>query len=95
MPRGDGTGPIGQGSMTGRGLGNCLKYGIPIITGIATALGWGRRRGQRHGLRYQPQTKQNEVANQKIELEELKEQAKIMENSLEEIKNKITELEKK
>ena len=23
MPRGDGTGPSGQGSMTGRGLGSC------------------------------------------------------------------------
>lgn len=45
MPGGDGTGPMGQGPFTGRGLGNCLAYGIPALAGAATFFGFGRRRG--------------------------------------------------
>jgi hypothetical protein len=29
MPRGDGTGPAGLGSMTGRAAGFCAGYGVP------------------------------------------------------------------
>ncbi|MEN6321112.1 MAG: DUF5320 domain-containing protein [Syntrophaceae bacterium] len=29
MPRGDGTGPMGMGPMTGRAAGYCAGYGIP------------------------------------------------------------------
>ena len=29
MPRGDGTGPWGQGAMTGRGLGRCNPDSVP------------------------------------------------------------------
>ncbi len=29
MPRGDGTGPMGMGSMTGRAAGRCAGYGMP------------------------------------------------------------------
>ncbi len=49
MPGGDGTGPMGQGSFTGRGFGNCLAYGIPAIAGAVAAFGLGRRRGLRRG----------------------------------------------
>lgn len=45
MPGGDGTGPMGQGSFTGRGLGNCIAYGLPALAGAAAFLGFGRRRG--------------------------------------------------
>ena len=45
MPGGDGTGPTGRGPFTGRGLGNCLAYGIPALAGVAMAFGFGRRRG--------------------------------------------------
>ncbi len=45
MPRKDGTGPMGQGPFTGRGFGNCLAYGIPVIAGAIAAFGFGRRRG--------------------------------------------------
>jgi len=45
MPGGDGTGPMGQGSMTGKGFGNCLSWGIPALAGAAMAFGFGRRRG--------------------------------------------------
>jgi len=42
MPRGDGTGPWGQGSMTGRGLGYCGGYDSP---GYTKGPGMGLRRG--------------------------------------------------
>ena len=29
MPRGDGTGPDGMGSMTGRAVGYCAGYSVP------------------------------------------------------------------
>lgn len=29
MPRGDGTGPVGAGPMTGRGAGFCAGYSVP------------------------------------------------------------------
>lgn len=39
MPAGDGTGPRGQGPMTGRGMGYCAGYAAP---GYATGGGRGR-----------------------------------------------------
>ena len=47
MPRGDGTGPWGQGPMTGRGAGFCggfamPGYGNPALGG---GFGWGGRGG--------------------------------------------------
>ena len=45
MPGGDGTGPMGMGSMTGRGMGYCAGYAAP---GYANAgFGMGRGRGFR------------------------------------------------
>ena len=39
MPRGDGSGPMGMGPMTGRGAGYCAGFGMP---GFANApRGWG------------------------------------------------------
>jgi len=49
MPRGDGTGPMGMGAMTGRGAGLCAGFGMP---GYANPIPWrgfgmafGRGRG--------------------------------------------------
>ncbi len=46
MPRSDGTGPAGQGSFTGRGLGNCIQFGIPLLAGAVAGMGRGRRGGR-------------------------------------------------
>ena len=43
MPRGDGTGPLGLGALTGRGMGVCRGAGVP-------AAGWGRGLGRGLGL---------------------------------------------
>ncbi len=53
MPGGDGTGPLGMGSMTGRGAGYCAGYGVPGFAnfyGYGRGLGgWGRGRGGGRG----------------------------------------------
>jgi Family of unknown function (DUF5320) len=39
MPRGDGTGPFGEGPMTGRAAGYCAEYAVP---GFSSAPAFGR-----------------------------------------------------
>lgn len=46
MPRGDGTGPLGQGPMTGRRLGTCAGYDRP---GFGRWFGFGSGRGRGYG----------------------------------------------
>ena len=46
MPRGDGTGPLGEGPMTGRGMGFCAGYARPgfgSAPGRVSTGGFGRR----------------------------------------------------
>jgi hypothetical protein len=54
MPRGDRTGPMGQGPRTGRALGFCAGYDTPGTTkgfggGIGRGFGYGRSRGRGMG----------------------------------------------
>lgn len=52
MSRGDGTGPIGMGPMTGRGAGYCAGFRTPgsFSTLLGRGLGFGRGRGYRRML---------------------------------------------
>ena len=55
MPRGDGTGPMGLGPMTGRGLGYCAGYRVPGFAnpagyGLGRGMAWGRGGGGGRGL---------------------------------------------
>lgn len=43
MPRGDGTGPLGMGAMTGRAAGYCAGYSVP---GFANSFWGGAFRGR-------------------------------------------------
>jgi hypothetical protein len=62
MPAGDGTGPMGQGPMTGRRAGYCAGYDAPGYAqpgpgwgrGLGFRRGWGRGRGFGHGWYYGP-----------------------------------------
>lgn|SRR5690554_3448847 len=45
MPRGDGTGPMGMGPMTGRGAGFCAGFAAPGYMNPAIRCGFGFRRG--------------------------------------------------
>ena len=54
MPRGDRTGPMGMGSMTGRGSGFCNGFAVPGYAnpvGFAGGFGCGFGRGYRNMLR--------------------------------------------
>lgn len=42
MPRGDGTGPMGMGPMTGRGAGYCSNYANYGRAGYGRGMGGGR-----------------------------------------------------
>jgi len=50
MPRGDRTGPMGMGPMTGRGAGYCAGYGVPgymnPVMGRGMGAGFGRGGGR-------------------------------------------------
>jgi len=47
MPRGDGTGPMGQGPMTGRVMGYCTGYGFPGYTNYVAGRGLAGRFARR------------------------------------------------
>lgn len=54
MPGGDGTGPMGQGPMTGRGAGYCAGLGMPGYAnrGFGYGMGCGFGRGGGRGFRH-------------------------------------------
>ena len=63
MPRGDRTGPMGQGPMTGRAAGYCAGYNVPGYMNpvggrgfLGRGLGLGRGWGRGFGRGYYPYT---------------------------------------
>lgn len=107
MPFRDGTGPLGQGPKTGRGLGYCSSYGQPGYANPAPGRGFGFRRGGFGFGRgwgrgwgfpgYQSLTPPTPNQEKQILLNEKKalgEEAKALKQELEEIKKRIQELEK-
>lgn len=49
MPRGDGTGPMGYGQLTGRRMGYCAGYDMPGFANPGN-FGFGRGRGGGRGM---------------------------------------------
>jgi len=121
MPRGDGTGPLGMGPMTGRAAGYCAGYTVPGFVNPGYGIGlWGCGRGIRRGFRnqfyatgltgwqrgggwqawgspympdmrygFRPET----TINKEQELSALKDQAAYLEETLENLRKRIDELE--
>lgn len=106
MPRGDGTGPMGMGPMTGRGMGRCDGY-----AGSGYAVGFGRGRGRcfrrmydmtefssrvRRGAypygfaSYPYQVETNDVDEKKV----LQNQMDFLEKQLKEVREKLKDFEK-
>ena len=79
MPRRDGTGPMGAGSMTGKGLGSCtgataVKYGTGL--GLGLGLGLACRRGFGRGFGRGIVVNQNTSETQKELLQEKRNELK-------------------
>lgn len=51
MPNRDGSGPAGEGPMTGRGIGNCAPGATPDTPAFGRGRWFGRRFGRRGGGR--------------------------------------------
>ena len=108
MPGGNGTGPVGNGPMTGRAMGFCAGFGVPGYANPVggRGMGMGRGRGMRPGRgRFGPgyavpawagaaglnPVPQKLTSDQ--ELEVLKGQTKLLEDSLKQAKDRIEELQ--
>ncbi|HHX32001.1 MAG TPA: DUF5320 domain-containing protein [Bacteroidales bacterium] len=92
MPRRDGTGPGGDGPMTGRGLGFCsgadvLKYGAGI--GLGLGLGLARRFGL--GRRLGRNIEASEIAPES-QKEMLQKEKEILQNRLDDINKQLKKL---
>ena len=106
MPRGDRTGPLGQGAMSGRGAGFCAGFGMPGYMnsfpgrfsgrGYGSGYGFGRGRGFRGGTAgpFYPYPDRVPYSAQN-EAEMLSQEAQHLEASLEEIKKRLVQLEEK
>ncbi len=110
MPRGDGTGPMGAGPMTGRSAGFCAGFDRPgfanPVPGRGFGMGYGRGRGRGMGMRqwgWGPQAAapvygQPPVYNTQIdpgaEKEMLKQQADAMKTQLDSVNKRLEDLEK-
>ena len=85
MPMRDGTGPMGAGSMTGRGLGSCtdvnaVRYGAGL--GLGLGLGFGCKRGFGRGAGRGFALNQNFSNTQKELLQEQRDMLKIRLNNI-------------
>ena len=102
MPGGDRTGPMGRGSMTGRGAGYCA--GFPSA-GYAKTIpergfarnvggrGFGKNFGCRGGFRWINQNVVSSVSTSQEEAKLLRRQASLMKNEMDSINGRIKELE--
>lgn len=109
MPSGDRTGPMGQGSMTGRALGFCTGYNTPGFDkgfggGMGRGYGFGRGMGGARGMgrgRYRnwpdsgyiPFSRGYSAQNSEDEIKMLKSQAEVLKRSQRDIEKRIEELE--
>ena len=98
MPRGDGTGPMGMGAMTGRGAGFCTgvaSSGYTNVAGYARGFGCGRGFGRMFnpmgmsGRGYFGNFNAGADVSADNEKELLSRQAEVLENQLQQVKKRI------
>jgi len=102
MPRGDGTGPAGQGSMTGRGMGFCAGFNVPgfMSGGFGRGMGRGLGMGRGRGFGWRARTmqimpiQQPAVITEKQEKEFLEQELSALKEEMREIEARIKELKK-
>lgn len=107
MPGGDGTGPVGMGPMTGRGVGYCAGYPTPgyMIGGVGRGFwgrgrggGWGRRNwfratGLPFWARFGGYTPLQQQSNQELEKQALQVRADMLQSELDLVNRRIREIE--
>jgi len=100
MPRGDGTGPNGQGSMTGRGMGFCAGFNAPgfMNGGFGRGRGLGRGRGfawRARAMQVMPiQQVQPTVITEKQEKQFLEQELNALKEEMKEVENRLKEITK-
>ncbi len=103
MPRGDGTGPLGMGAMTGKRAGFCTGLAAPgqIKPGLGIGMGLGRGRGLGRKLRITGMPGRTSLgypeysgafAPEADEKEYLNNRAGILENQLQQVKKRLKAL---
>lgn len=105
MPGGDGTGPLGQGAMTGRAAGYCCGNDRPGFAngpfgrrfGIGRRGGFGRGRGYSRdfGIRQVPEYHAPERPSKEQERHELMAEVKEMENEKVSLESDIEAVKKR
>jgi hypothetical protein len=88
MPRGDGTGPNGQGPMTGRRMGFCAGFNVPGFMNPCFGRGFGRGFAWRAS---QPVI-QPQVITEAEEKGFLEDDLKALKQEMEEIEKRLKEL---
>ena len=96
MPRGDGTGPAGQGSMTGRGMGFCAGFDSPGFMNSRFGRGFGRGRGFAWRARAMQVTpiQKPAVITEKQEKQFLEQELTALKEEIKEIEERLKEIKK-
>ena len=105
MPKGDGTGPMGMGAMTGRAAGFCAYYGMPGYSNPSRSRGFGghggchggRRRFYETGLpgwmRLSGYAAPDQKPDPEMEKQALKNQTDALQSEMDLIKKRLSEIE--
>ena len=100
MPRGDGTGPAGQGAMTGRGMGFCAGFNSPGFMNGEFGRGMGRGFGRGRGFAWRARAmqvmpiQQPAVITEKQEKQFLEQELTALREEMKEIEERLKELKK-
>ena len=105
MPRGNGTGPMGAGPMTGRAAGYCAGYQMPGFmnpVGGRGGMGFGRGMGMGRGMRFwnapgyyaYPPVPYTQSLAPEQEAGVLRQQADVLKEQLQSIETRLGEIEK-
>lgn len=94
MPRGDGTGPNGQGQMTGRGMGYCAGFNVPGFMNPNFGRRLGRGRGFAWRARFMPAAMPIKPAQitEKQEKQYLEQEVETLKQEIQEIQKRLKEL---
>ena len=101
MPGYDGTGPNGQGQMTGRGMGYCAGYPVPGCMNPGFRRGMGQGFGRGRGFRWRqmitsdPQIAQEQPADKEETLEALEDKRKAIEQEIQFFEQGLVEFKKR